>query len=149
MTESEIPSLARVTLWFNPSCSKSRRAREILEQLRVDVEPFAYLETPPTREQLEELLAILGKGPRHILRRGEAAYAEHALDGADDARVIEAMLASPILIERPIGVVHERRLAVVARPPELIVELLAPGLPAGKSANEAIRDLMQGKLPGN
>lgn len=140
------PTLPTVTLWHNPACSKSRRALEILKEVGCEVEVFAYLSTPPTVEQLKALLAMLAAGPRAIVRHKEALYAELGLASADDAALLEALAAHPTLIERPIGVVVERQTAVVARPPELIVKLLIPEVPAGIDENELVRRTIQGKL---
>ena len=81
-----------------------------------------YLETPPTREELQELLRKLGMQPSELLRRGEALFQEHyAGRDLSEAEALDAMLAHPILMERPIVVRGGR--AVVARPPERVREL--------------------------
>lgn len=81
-----------------------------------------YLEAPPTAAELERVLAALGIEPRRLVRRGEAIFAELGLDGpgTTPAQLIAAMVVHPILIERPIVLRGDR--AVIARPPERIVE---------------------------
>lgn len=113
-------------LLHNPRCSKSRAALSLLQERGIAVEILPYLETPPTREQLRDMLAKLGLGARELLRSGEPEYAAHGLadPSLDDAALIAAMAAHPRLIERPIFVHGDR--AVIGRPPERVLELL-PG----------------------
>ncbi len=110
-------------IYFNPSCSKCRTARSILEERSVAVETIRYLDEPPTIEDLRQLMQRLGiDDPRLMMRTGEPVYAELVLaDQAGDA-LLEAITRHPILLERPIFVVGDR--AVIARPPERVLELL-------------------------
>jgi arsenate reductase (glutaredoxin) len=111
------------TVWFNPACSKCRGARDLLAEQGVDATYVHYLDDTPDRAELERVLALLGTDdPRAIVRTGEAVYAELGLAGADRDGLLDAMVAHPILIERPIVIVGDR--AVVARPPEKLLELL-------------------------
>jgi arsenate reductase len=114
-----------LTLYHNPRCSKSRGALELLEARGLAPTVVRYLETPPSIEQLRELLGKLGIAPRSLLRSGEDEY--KALNLADaglsDEQLIIAMVTHPKLIERPILVAGDR--AVIGRPPEKILELLA------------------------
>lgn len=111
------------SVFFNPQCSNCRTAQAILEERGVDVEYIRYLEDAPTRADLEDVLAKLGTDdPREIVRTKEPVYAELGLDSADRDQLLDAMAANPILIQRPI-VIHGDR-AVVARPPERLLELL-------------------------
>jgi arsenate reductase len=115
--------MADVTVWFNARCSKCRTAQGILEEHGVDAEYVRYLESTPTRAELEHVLGLLGTDdPIAIARRGEDRWKELALDGADRDAVLDALAANPILIERPIVIRGDR--AVVARPPEKVLELL-------------------------
>jgi arsenate reductase len=111
-------------LYHNPRCSKSRGALELLRQRGIEPRVIAYLDTPPSADELTRLLALLGMPPRGLLRRGESEYAELGLDDdrLSDAQLIAAMVAHPRLIERPIFVHHGR--AVIGRPPERVLELL-------------------------
>lgn len=114
-----------MTLYHNPRCSKSRGALELLEARGLEPRVVRYLETPPSAAELGELLAKLGYSARQLLRSGEEEYqtlnlADPTLD--DDA-LIAAMVAHPRLIERPILVAGDK--AVVGRPPERVLELLA------------------------
>jgi len=115
--------MADVTVWFNAKCSKCRTTQGILEERGIDAEYVKYLEQAPTREDLQRVLKMLGESsPRAIARTGETKWGELLLDGADDDQILDAMVANPILIERPIVIVGDR--AVVARPPERVLEIL-------------------------
>jgi arsenate reductase len=111
------------SVFFNPECSNCRTAQAILRERGVEAEYIRYLEDSPTRADLEDVLAKLGTDdPRDIVRSKEPVYAELGLDSADRDQLLDAMAAHPILIQRPI-VIHGDR-AVVARPPERLLELL-------------------------
>jgi arsenate reductase (glutaredoxin) len=113
-------------VFFNPNCSKCRSVRGILEDQGVDADYVRYLDQTPTREHLEEVLGMLGADdPRDMMRVNEPIYRELDLDQADRDQLFDAMLAHPILIQRPI-VIREGR-AVIARPPERALELLGDG----------------------
>ena len=112
------------TVWFNPSCSKCRGARDLLAEQGVDASFVEYLKDAPTREELERVLGLLGfDDPRAMMRTGESVYAELELAHVTDrSALLDAMAEHPILIERPIMVRGER--AVVGRPPETVQEIL-------------------------
>jgi arsenate reductase (glutaredoxin) len=114
----------KVTIWHNPRCTTSRKTLDLLRARGIEPEVVEYLKTPPTAEELRDVLRRLGKGPREILRRKEAAYAAEGLDdpGTTDARIVEAMVRNPILIERPIVLAGKK--AALGRPPEAVLEIL-------------------------
>ncbi|KGM57686.1 arsenate reductase [Lysobacter arseniciresistens ZS79] len=111
-------------LYHNPRCSKSRGALELLRERGIEPQIVAYLDTPPTEDELRQLVAMLGLPARTLLRTGESEYAELGLDdpALTDERIIAAMATHPRLIERPVFV-HGGR-AVIGRPPERVLELL-------------------------
>ncbi|GAB6067219.1 arsenate reductase (glutaredoxin) [Methylothermus subterraneus] len=113
-----------VVLYHNPRCSKSRAALQLLRARGIEPKIVEYLKTPPSRAELEEILAKLGLEPRALMRKGEAIYRELGLDDPALSReaLILAMLEHPVLIERPIAVAGAR--AVIGRPPEKVLELL-------------------------
>ena len=113
-----------LTLYHNPRCSKSRSTLQLLEDRGVQPTLVRYLETPPTAEQLRDLLSKLGISARQLLRTGEDEYRELNLANTalSDADLIDAMAAHPRLIERPILVAGDR--AVIGRPLENVLELL-------------------------
>ncbi len=111
-------------LYHNTRCSKSRGALQLLNERGIEPEIVYYLETPPSPAELRELLRMLGIGPRALMRTSEPEYAALGLDdpALDDAQLVAALAAHPRLIERPVFV-HGGR-AVIARPPERVLELL-------------------------
>lgn len=121
-------------VWFNASCSKCRTTQSILDERGVEASYLRYLDAPPDTDEIHRVLAMLGsEDPRVMARTGEDLWTELGLDEATDGEIIEAMSAHPILIERPIVIVGSR--AVVARPPERVLELLdtAPRPPSSAS----------------
>ncbi len=115
--------MANVTIWHNPRCSKSRNAVTLLEEKGVDAKIVKYLDTPPSKDELVALLKMLGISARELMRTKEAIYKELGLkDVEDETKLIEAMVANPKLIERPI-VIKEGK-AAIGRPIENIVELI-------------------------
>jgi arsenate reductase len=112
-----------LTVWFNPACSKCRTVQGILAERGVEANYVRYLEQAPSRADLDAVLTQLGvDDPRAIMRTGEAVYKELGLAGADREALLDAMVAHPILIERPIVIRGDR--AVVGRPPENVLDLL-------------------------
>lgn len=111
-------------LWHNPHCSKSRAAKAILDEHHVTYVERRYLEDPPDATILDQVLNALGKEPWEITRMGESAAKALGLAERPHNRGdwIAVLVANPILIERPILIDDGR--AVVARPPELVSELL-------------------------
>lgn len=116
--------MSETRLYHNPRCSKSRAALELLRERGVEPVVVAYLDTPPSISELRGLLGLLGLPARALLRTGEAEYAELGLAAPDktEDELIDAMVAHPRLIERPVFV-HAGR-AVIGRPPERVLELL-------------------------
>ena len=112
-------------LYHNTRCSKSRGALELLQERGIEPEVIYYLEQPPSPAELRELLRMLGIPARELLRKGEAAYTELGLDDAalSEEALLAAMSQHPGLIERPVFV-HQGK-AVIGRPPERVLELLA------------------------
>ena len=114
---------ASLRIYHNARCSKSRAACTLLTEGGLQVEIVNYLENPPTRKELRDLAAKLGMAPSELVRRGESIYKERyaGLDLSEEAW-LEALVAHPILLERPILVRGEK--AVIGRPPERVLELL-------------------------
>ncbi len=120
---TESASEPRTQLYVNEECSKCRSALAILNERSVDAQHVRYLEEPPTRADLERLMRLLAiDDPRLMMRTGEAVYGELGLADATSAELLEAITAHPILLERPIFVVGDK--AVIARPPERLLEIL-------------------------
>ena len=116
--------MTELTLYHNPRCSKSRGALELLAQRGLTPKVINYLETPPSAEELQRIIARLGIPARQLLRSGEEDYKTLGLadPSLSDLQLIEAMVAHPKLIERPILIAGEA--AVIGRPPEKVLEIL-------------------------
>ncbi len=112
----------KLVIWHNPRCSKSRQTLQLLRDRGHDPEIIAYLDQPPTAEELVRVLAALEMEPRDLMRRGEAVYKAMGLSAVtDDAELVAAMVANPKLIERPVVLLGDA--ARVGRPPEKVLEL--------------------------
>jgi arsenate reductase len=115
--------MSDVTIYHNPKCSKSRAALAILQERGIKPKVIEYLKTPPSADELRAIIAKLGIAPEQLVRKGEQVYKElHAGKTLSDTQWIEAMVANPILIERPIVLRGKR--AVLGRPPENVAQLL-------------------------
>lgn len=110
------------TLFHNPKCSTSRKALELLREADVEPTVVDYLKTGWDRETLMRLADRTGLGPRGLLRRKEAEAVELLAAEASDAQILDAMVARPVLVERPI--VETPRGARLGRPVETIREIL-------------------------
>jgi arsenate reductase len=113
-----------VKIYHNPRCQKSRQALQILKDQGLEPVIIEYLKTPPSAEELDTLLQILGIEPRQLMRNKEPEYQANGLnDGSLDRQtLINAMIKDPILIERPIVVANDK--AIIARPPEAVLSIL-------------------------
>ena len=113
-----------VTIYHNPACGTSRNVLQLIRDSGVEPKVIEYLKTPPDRAGLLTLLKKMGAKPREILRRRGTPYDELDLGNPSrrDAEIIDAILANPILIERPIVVTSKG--ARICRPPETVKELL-------------------------
>ncbi|HDZ56247.1 MAG TPA: arsenate reductase (glutaredoxin) [Pseudomonas xinjiangensis] len=114
-----------VRIYHNPRCSKSREALALLEQQGVELVVVLYLEEQPDNATISELLLMLGISARDLMRKGEAPYRELDLGNSDlsEAQLVQAMADYPKLIERPIVIKDGK--AIIARPPERVLELFA------------------------
>ena len=113
----------QATIWHNPKCGTSRKTLAILENLsEVDVQVVEYLKDPPGAEKLAQLFRDAGIAPQEGLRlRGTDAEAR-GLPDADDATVLAAMQADPILINRPL--VETEKGVRLCRPQDRVLDIL-------------------------
>ncbi len=113
-----------IRIYHNPRCSKSRATMALLSDKDIRPDVVDYLNHPPGKQALEDILEMLGLEPRQLMRTHEAEYKNNHL--ADESlsrqQLIEAMIKFPVLIERPI-VIHNGK-AAIGRPPENILEIL-------------------------
>ena len=107
-------------IYHNPRCSKSRQALQLIREQGLEPEIILYLESPPTKAELRDILRKLGKNADEILRKGEAEYKAHftAISRNDEKALIDLLVAYPKVIERPIVVAGAK--AVIGRPPDSI-----------------------------
>ena len=114
----------KVEIYFNPKCRKSREALQILKDKNIDPEIYLYLEEPPSKVKLAEVLRKMGKKPRDIFRKSEPLYKDLGLKNKDlsDDELLDYLHKHPILIERPIVVRGQR--AVIGRPPEDVKKII-------------------------
>ncbi len=111
------------TIWHNPKCSKSREALQLLEEKGEAFEVFKYLDTPPSRDEIVELLSKLGISARELMRTKEDIYKELGLANvSDEEKLIDALVENPKLIERPILIEEDR--ALIGRPVEKVVQFI-------------------------
>lgn len=112
------------TIYYNPRCSKCRETLSILEEAGADTNIIEYLDNPPTREELINILTMLSMKPRELMRKGEAEYKEQGLgaESLSEDELIDAMLRTPKLIERPIVISNGK--AVIGRPPHTVKTIL-------------------------
>jgi ribosome biogenesis GTPase A len=123
LAEKQLANVADIRIYHNPRCSKSREACDLITGHGLNVEVVEYLKSPPSKEDLRELLKKLGMRPAEIVRRGENLFREQFAERSlSDDEWLDALVAHPILIERPIAVRGDK--AIIGRPPEKILELL-------------------------
>lgn len=113
----------KATIWHNPKCGTSRKTLAILEETPgVEVQIVEYLKSPPTAQKLAKLYADAGLTPQQGLRLKGTDAEERGLPAADDATVLAAMAAEPILIERPL--VETDKGVRLCRPQDKVQEIL-------------------------
>ena len=112
-----------IEIYHNPRCSKSRQTLEILENENQDVQIIKYLDTPPTFEQLQSIIELLGIKPFDLVRKGEVIWKEQFKGKTlTEKELISAMVENPKLIERPI-VINGKK-AVIGRPPSIVLDII-------------------------
>ena len=114
----------KATIYHNPMCGTSRKTLDILTQSGADVSIHEYMKAPPSREELQRLYQRAGLTPRHGLRAKEPLAEELGLTRLDvtDDEVLDAMIAHPILINRPI--VETDKGVRLCRPQDVVREIL-------------------------
>ncbi|MFO7705659.1 MAG: arsenate reductase (glutaredoxin) [Halopseudomonas sp.] len=117
--------MSAVRIYHNPRCSKSRQALALLEQRGEAFDIINYIDEPLDNATISELLVSLGLSARELMRKGEDTYKELNLGNPElsEAQLVQALADYPRLIERPIVVKDSQ--ALIARPPEKLLELFA------------------------
>lgn len=113
-----------IVIFHNPRCSKSRQTLQLLQDNGVEPDVVEYLNAPPSKIRLKQVLKILGLKPRQLMRRNEAEYKALGLtdESLTEEQLIDAMLVTPKLIERPIVINGDK--AAIGRPPENVLKIL-------------------------
>lgn len=113
-----------IKIYHNPRCSKSRETLALLEENSVTPEVIEYLKDVPSVDDIKQLLSMLNfDSARQLMRTKETIYKELELSNeSDETKLIEAMVANPKLIERPIVVNVDK--AAIGRPPESVLAII-------------------------
>ena len=112
-----------IKIYHNPRCSKSREGLALLEGQSCQLQTVKYLENPISETELREIIHLLGIKPIELVRTNESVWKELFKDKQlDDNQVINAMLAHPNLIERPIVINGNK--AVIGRPANKILDII-------------------------
>lgn len=116
-----------VIIYHNPRCGTSRNTLALIRNAGIEPLVIEYLVTPPDRATLVDLITRSALAVREVVRSKEALFAELGLDapGTDDAQLIDAMLAHPVLINRPLVVAGGQ--VRLCRPSEVVLEILPQG----------------------
>ncbi|WP_371185974.1 arsenate reductase (glutaredoxin) [Thalassotalea maritima] len=117
--------MSKLTIFHNPRCSKSRQTLQLIQDAGKEVDIVEYLKTPPTATTLTNILALLNVDVRQMMRVKESEYKEQGLSAPEltTEQLIEAMVATPKLIERPIVLSANKDKAIIGRPPENVEQL--------------------------
>jgi arsenate reductase len=133
--------MMRAVIYHNPACGTSRNTLALVRHAGIEPQVIDYLREPPTRERLRELIAGAGLSVRDALRRKGTPWLEMGLDdpSLDDEALLDAMLAEPVLINRPF--VDTDRGIRLCRPSETVLDLLPPvARPFTKEDGEVVID---------
>ncbi|MGM3224825.1 glutaredoxin-dependent arsenate reductase [Dickeya zeae] len=116
--------MTEITIYHNPACGTSRNTLALIRNSGVEPTVIHYLETPPSKAELEELIRAMGITPRMLLRQNVEPYIALGLadDSFSDEQLIAFMLAHPILINRPIVVTPLG--TRLCRPSEVVLDIL-------------------------
>ena len=111
------------TIYHNPRCSKSRQCLAILEDKKEDLQIIKYLDTTFSKQELTEVIHLLGIQPIDLVRKNEAIWKQE-FKGKDitDQKLVQIMCEYPKLIERPIVIKNNK--AIIGRPPEKVIDIL-------------------------
>lgn len=122
--------MEEITIYHNPNCGTSRNVLAMIRHAGIEATIIEYLQTPPNRETLLELLQSMGISARELLRTNVPEFEAHGLanQAVAEKDIINAMLADPILINRPIVVTGKG--VKLCRPSETLLDILPVPLPS-------------------
>jgi arsenate reductase len=113
-----------ITIWHNPRCSKSRQTLELLRSKGIEPAIREYLKQPPSKAEVETLIAQVGGDAAELIRDGEPEFKTLKMKKADLSKtdIAKAIVAHPVLLQRPVVVSGKK--AAIGRPPEAVLVLL-------------------------
>lgn len=115
--------MTKPTIWHNPRCSKSRQTLALIQDQGFEPVVVDYVSTAPTKEDITNVLNMLGITAIDLMRSGDARFKDAGLSKNDPSEIlIDAMVAQPILIERPVVIYNGK--AALGRPPESVLAIL-------------------------
>ena len=122
--------MEKVTIYHNPNCGTSRNVLAIIRHAGIEPQVIEYLQNPPSREKLLDLVAAMGISFQELVRKNVPEYNQHGLDkeAVTEDEILDAMMEDPILINRPIVVT--RKGTKLCRPSEALLEILPVQLPS-------------------
>ena len=122
--------MEKVTIYHNPNCGTSRNVLAIIRHAGIEPQVIEYLQNPPSREKLLDLVAAMGISFQELVRKNVQEYNQHGLDkeAVTEDEILDAMMEDPILINRLIVVT--RKGTKLCRPSEALLEILPVPLPS-------------------
>ena len=115
--------MALVTIYHNPRCSKSRQTLALLEERDLELRIVPYLESPPSKNELADIVKMLGVAAADIVRTGEDEYKDSGLTAnSSENDILDALVTKPKLMQRPIVICGDQ--ARLGRPPESVLKIL-------------------------
>ena len=142
LLDSMPAALMPVEIWHNPACGTSRNTLALIRHVGIEPQVIEYVGTPPSKRKLAETIAAAGLSVREAIREKGTPYAELGLDDpslSDDA-LLDAMLAHPILINRPFVITPMG--VRLCRPSEAVLDILPPcDKPFAKEDGEVVIDI--------
>ena len=115
--------MSETTMYFNPNCSKCQQTKSLLEEKNVDAKIIEYLQSPPSRQDLEYIVS-LGIPVQELIRPNEKEWKALGIDlnSASEDQLLDAIVSAPQVLQRPIVIANGK--ATLGRPPEKVLNIL-------------------------
>ena len=120
----KVDTMTKITILHNPRCSKSRETLALVQAKSDNINVVEYLKNPPSVDEITHILTLLGLTARQLMRTKETEYKDLGLQNANltEAQLIQAMVDTPKLMERPIVLANGK--AAIGRPPESVLAII-------------------------